>query len=205
MKKFRLIFIIGMLVAVMAFLSFGVYSNLKDPTGVTNKVVFNRGDDNVFLEIKSQYAGPDLEEGLLPTYEFKLNREEASAYTNQNVIPAWNLGATNFTTLETEISLTFTIKNINGAGNGIAVAVTDFAFDESVNKKFVVSYYTAADEEALETAEATEVQDTTEAISFSIEDGHQVVFKIVYKLKKFDKKFQFDNNLKMTFVNQPAD
>ena len=201
MNKVRLIIVIVMLVVTLSMLGVGVYTGLSANRGIKNQVDFNRGDENVFVEIKSEYNGPKLAEGKEKTYYFILDRENEKAYEDTDMIPAWDLGATNFKATETIISFTFTIKNINGAGGNLSIKVSDFAFD--AEQRFETSCLVANDADSLETADKT-ILNSQDPLMFSVADGNQISFRIVYELKKFDKKFKFDNNIKILLTNNVA-
>ena len=198
MNKIRLIIVVVMLVITLSMLGVGVYTGLSLNKGIKNQVDFNRGDENVFVEIKSEYAGPKLADGKDQSYYFILDRENENAYKDTNMIPAWDLGATNFKTTETIISLTFTIKNINGAGGNLSIKVSDFAFD--AEQKFETSCLVANDVDSLESADKT-ILNSQDPLIFTVADGNQISFRLVYELKKFDKKFRFDNNVEILLTN----
>ena len=201
MNKIKLIIVVVMLAITLSLLGIGVYTGLSANRGIKNQVDFNRGDENVFVEIKSEYNGPSLPEGKDKTYYYILDRDNENAYKDTNMIPSWDLGATNFRTTETIISFTFTIKNINGAGGNLIVKVSDFAFDSE--QKFETSCLVANDVDSLESATKTYLN-STDPLIFNVQDGNQVSFRLVYELKKFDQKFKFDNNIKILLTNNVA-
>ena len=201
MKNVKLVIVIVLLIITLLMFGVGIYTGLVVNRGIKNQVDFNRGDENVFVKITAKYDGPKLPDTAKESYTCTIDRANTDAYKDKNIIPTWTLGTTNFRTTETEISFTFTIENINGAGGRLDIAISDFAFDEE--QKFETSYFVANDVESLQTTTGT-LLTSNEALTLSVNDGKQISFRLVYQLKKFDTKFRFDNNIQISLTNVTA-
>lgn len=205
MKHFKLISTIVMLALVVFLLGFGVYSAAMASNGISNNVKFDTGSKNVFVKINGSYSGPTLtSNGAQATYYYELNKNNSAAYGDEKVnINPWYLGATNFTSTETVISLTFTFENLNNESE-LDIDISDVAFD--ADQKFTTSYIAVNAEDALLTTNPTLISSAEENGKAVIPTqtttfGEKLYIKIIYELKKFDTNFQLDNNINVLLTN----
>ena len=213
MKRFRLISVIVMIVAVGAVLATGIFSVIKNNSGVANQIVFDSGDNNVMVEVHGQYIGPTLEASYRgnETYEGSLTRSTENTYNSSadNLTP-WQLGKTDLTSSEPTIEFDFQITNLNNKHN-LKVNISKIACSES---NFTTKYALANDANALEEQDLTPLQtvenDTTTIPEFTIEkiDGdtqHTTYIRIVFELRNYNTPFNFDNNMLITFSDVPTE
>ncbi len=203
MKRFRLITSIVMLVLILALLSFGVYSVLKDNTGISNTTDFNSGDENVFVKVDCSYSGPALvSQGATANKTYEIKKDDPSSYENGPInLDSWYLGETNFTSNEPKITLTFIVTNLNEK-NGLSINISNLAYDSS--KRFTTSYATADSLSNLETAEKhspapSSASNTVDVPQLSVQAGETIYIQLIYELKNFSSAFTFNNNVEFLF------
>ena len=196
MKRVRLSLIVIMLVIILLLLGFGVYAFVAGNSGITNNVMFNSGDENVFVKIDADYNGPTLSTAgaqvQYPTYT--LGRDMGPAYRDEPVdIPSWELGITNFTTTQTVIKLTFVFENLNNV-NGLNVSVGNIAYD--VEQKFTTSYAVTNSKDAIDSQTPTLLYSTENTAVMPVQyaaPGETLCIRLIFAVALFDKDFSFAN------------
>ena len=203
MKHFRLTLSIIMLALILILFSFGVYAILRPNTGIANNTDFISGDENVFVSVDCLYNGPTLTTAdATPTKSYVINQTDPDSYKDGPItLDSWKLGRTDFTSTQTVISLTFTIKNLN-TKNSLNVSMTNLAYD--FNQRFTTTYKQAPSVEELEQAGASDCESTSASAvcqvpTINILPGQSCCIKLIYELKNFSSSFSLENNVQVLF------
>lgn len=198
-NKSRLWITITMLVLMLCALTFGVVSVITSNKGIANTTTFVSGNENVFVEINGKYSGPTLQSGYSDIYYYRLDKNNSQAFKDTEVlIDGWNLGKTNLSYEEQEMEMVYSFRNLN-AEYALKISTSNFAFD--AENRLQTFYEIADSEESFDDERLERVtsndQSAIETITVPVNSIKYI--KIKFKLTKFNKKLEFNNNIKFLF------
>jgi hypothetical protein len=197
-KNFRFWITLCMLVLIIGIFGFGVWATVTDNKGIANRTTFVSGNENVFVEIKGNYEGPIIDDSQ-SEFLYTLNKDNAQSFDDEQVeITSWNLGTVYLSYSQTEMKLTFSFQNLNDK-YALKVTPSGFACDESgVVKTYVQSAKSSTELETAENYLITSVEDSP-LKDMTIAVNETGYIRYTYKVEKFSKSLEIDNNLKFLF------
>ncbi len=200
MKKANYLWTIVMIAITACILTFGVVALILRANIVYNDIIFDRGDENVFVDINAYYHGPKLEEGKDSSFSYSIEDDFEGSYDVQQSTRKWDLGHIEFTTAEPQIDFVFEITNTNGV-NALKLDIKGIAYDKDA--RFVTSYSLLIenDEDVVdpETQKDNEVLSAEEIKGIEIDSNQTCKITITYKLVNFSKDVDyFRNNLNLS-------
>ena len=196
-NKSRLWITIAMLVIMLCALTFGVVSVATSNKGIANTTTFVSGNENVFVDINGKYFnGPALQNGVSDSINCKIDKKTEGAFNDTEVeLAKWELGKINLSYNEQEMEMRYSFRNLNQE-YALKVSTSDFAFD---SEDRLQTFYEIADSEDSYNDErlvkvTSNEQDAIETMEIPVNTIKYI--RIKFKLTKFNKRFEFSNNIK---------